>query len=130
MEEKFREAFILFSSCNESMELHVFYELMNSFGILLTPEEKAELPLMVNMDLWLKIANKHYNHEDPFKHIRGASDQNSNIQIRTQNFIGVMKALDTRLTDKDLDLLLKIANPENKETINLNTISEKLAEAI
>ncbi|CAG9481249.1 conserved Plasmodium protein, unknown function [Plasmodium vivax] len=130
MEDKFREAFILFSSCNDTMELHQFYELMHSFGIILSAEEKAELPVMVDMDFWLKLANKHYNPEDPFKHVRGLSDKNSSVQIKIHNFVGVMKALDTRLTDKDLELLLKIANPENKETIDLNTVSQKLSQVI
>ncbi|EUD64939.1 hypothetical protein C922_04671 [Plasmodium inui San Antonio 1] len=130
MEDKFREAFILFSSCSDKMELHQFYELMHSFGIILPPEEKAELPLMVDMEFWLKLAKRHYNHQDPFKHVRSVSEKNSGVQIKIQNFIGIMKALDTRLTDKDLDLLLKITNPENKETIDLNTVSQKLSEVM
>ncbi|ANQ07181.1 Uncharacterized protein PCOAH_00015270 [Plasmodium coatneyi] len=130
MEDKFREAFILFSSCNEKMELHQFYELMHSFGIILSAEEKAELPVLVDMDFWLKLANKHYNHEDPFKHVHNLSDKNSSVQIKIHNFVGVMKALDTRLTDKDLELLLKIANPDNKETIDLNTVSQRLTQVI
>ncbi|SBS91903.1 conserved Plasmodium protein, unknown function [Plasmodium ovale curtisi] len=130
MEEKFREAFILFSSCNDTLELFQFYELMNSFGIILTPEEKTELPVTVSMDFWLNFAKKHYNSDEPFKHVKTVSEKNPNVQIKIHNFIGVMKALDTRLTDKDLEILLQIANPEKKETLDLDTVSQRLTQAI
>ncbi|SBT70167.1 conserved Plasmodium protein, unknown function [Plasmodium malariae] len=127
MDEKFKEAFILFSSCDESMPLCQFYELMHSFGILLNAEEKAELPEIVNMEFWLNFARKHYNYEEPFKHISSLSDKSSSVQIKINNFVD---ALDTRLTDKDLELLLEIANPDKKDAIDLNTISKRLTNVV
>ncbi|SOS78827.1 conserved Plasmodium protein, unknown function [Plasmodium sp. gorilla clade G1] len=130
MEEKFREAFILFSSCSDHIEMHKFFELMNSFGIILTNDEKAALPNDINMDYWLNFAKEHYNYEQPFKHINNVNEQNTNVQIKIDNFLGIMKALDTRLTESDLNILLQITNPENKSTLNLKTVSQKLTESI
>ncbi|CRG99034.1 conserved Plasmodium protein, unknown function [Plasmodium relictum] len=130
MDEKFREGFILFSSCNDNLELYQFYELMNSFGIILTNEEKAELPDTISMDYWLNFARKHFSYEEPFKHIINANEKDPNFQIRVDNFIGVMKALDTRLTDNDFEILMHIANPEKKDTLDLKTVSQKLAQSI
>ncbi|CXI06824.1 conserved Plasmodium protein, unknown function [Plasmodium berghei] len=130
MEDKFREAFILFSSCNDTLELYQFYELAHSFGIVLTEEEKHELPITVDLNYWLDFANKHYNIDDPLKHIKSVNEKNSNVKIKIDNFVGVMSALDTRLTDKDIDLLLKITNPNNEDSIDLNSISQRLEEVM
>ncbi|CDU16617.1 hypothetical protein YYC_02173 [Plasmodium yoelii 17X] len=129
MEDKFREAFILFSSCNDTLELYQFYELAHSFGIILTEEEKNELPITVPMSYWLDFANKHYNRDDPLKHVKSVND-NANIKIKIDNFVGVMSALDTRLTDKDINLLLKITNPNNEDSIDLKSISQRLEEVM
>ncbi|SCL99849.1 conserved Plasmodium protein, unknown function [Plasmodium chabaudi chabaudi] len=130
MEDKFREAFILFGTCNDTLELYQFYELAHSFGIVLTEDEKNELPNTVDMNYWLDFANKHYNSEDPLKKIKSANEKNSNVKIKIDNFVGIMNALDTKLSDKDINLLLKIANPNNEDTIDLNSISQKLEEVM
>ncbi|SCL98940.1 myosin essential light chain ELC, putative [Plasmodium chabaudi chabaudi] len=130
MEDKFREAFILFGTCNDTLELYQFYELAHSFGIVLTEDEKNELPNVVDMNYWLDFANKHYNSEDPLKKIKSANEKNSNVKIKIDNFVGIMNALDTKLSDKDINLLLKIANPNNEDTIDLNSISQKLEEVM
>ncbi|SCM07126.1 conserved Plasmodium protein, unknown function [Plasmodium chabaudi adami] len=130
MEDKFREAFILFGTCNDTLELYQFYELAHSFGIVLTEDEKNELPNNVDMNYWLDFANKHYNSEDPLKKIKSANEKNSNVKIKIDNFVGIMNALDTKLSDKDINLLLKIANPNNEDTIDLNSISQKLEEVM
>ncbi|CAD2086750.1 conserved Plasmodium protein, unknown function [Plasmodium vinckei brucechwatti] len=130
MEDKFREAFILFGSCNDTLELYQFYELAQSFGIILTPDEKNELPMTVDMKYWLNFANKRYNSENPLKQIKSANEKNASVKIKIDNFVGIMNALDTRLSDKDLNLLLKITNPNNEDTIDLNSISQRLEEVM
>ncbi|KEG01164.1 conserved Plasmodium protein, unknown function [Plasmodium vinckei vinckei] len=130
MEDKFREAFILFGSCNDTLELYQFYELAHSFGIVLTPDEKNDLPMVVDMKYWLDFAKKRYNSENPLKQIKSANEQNASVKIKIDNFIGIMNALDTRLSDKDINLLLKITNPNNEDTIDLNSISQRLEEVM
>ncbi|CAD2112168.1 conserved Plasmodium protein, unknown function [Plasmodium vinckei] len=130
MEDKFREAFILFGSCNDTLELYQFYELAHSFGIVLTPDEKNELPMTVDMKYWLTFANKRYNSENPLKQIKSANEKNASVKIKIDNFVGIMNALDTSLSDKDLNLLLKITNPNNEDTIDLNSISQRLEEVM
>ncbi|CRG97186.1 conserved Plasmodium protein, unknown function, partial [Plasmodium gallinaceum] len=84
----------------------------------------------ISMDYWLNFARKHFSYEEPYKHIVNVNEKDSNLQIRIDNFIGVMKALDTRLTDKDLEILMQITNPEKKDTLDLKTVSQKLAQSI
>lgn len=126
MVSKFREGFILFSSCEDNMDARKFLEMAYSFGIIVSKEDISDLPDLITMDFWLDYAKKNYNYNKPYQVIDELADQNSNFKIGVQNFIGIMKALECRLSDADYDLLLKLTNPDNEPSIDLKNLSDRL----
>ncbi|VWU53376.1 conserved protein, unknown function [Hepatocystis sp. ex Piliocolobus tephrosceles] len=89
MEEKFKEAFILFSSCNDFIDIYRFYDLMHSFGIVLSEDEKLDLPDTISKEYWLDFAKKHFNENDPFKIVKSMHEGKQGVQINVNNFIAV-----------------------------------------
>lgn len=130
MVAKFREAFVLFSSCEDNMDVRRFVEMAYSFGIIVPKEDISDLPDIVTMDFWLDYAKKNYNYSKPYKVITELADQNANFKIDVQTFIGIMKALECQLTDADYKLLLKLTNPNNEPRIDFKDVSERLTSII
>lgn len=130
MEAKFREGFTLFSSCQDKMDVRKFSELINSFGITISNEELSDLPDVISIDFWLEFANKHYNFKNPFESISQLSSSGSDSKIEVNNFIGIFKALNSKLNENDFILLSKIINPKDEPYIDMKTLPDKLAATI
>lgn len=130
MNAKFKEGFLLFSGCEDSMEINQFIDLMNSFGIVMPRKDMSDIPDKITLDYWLDFANERFNFENPYEAITNASKSSADAKIRFEQFTGIMKALDSRLTDADYQLLCKITNPNKESVIDLKTVSDRLAAAI
>lgn len=127
---RLREAFTLFDRDGDGeVTGPEILLVIRSCGIMPTPEEKNNLPAMMNwpmMDDWLQRKLKQCNPEEELIKAFKLFDRSGRGSISSEELSQVLKALGELLTEDEINQLIHEADPDNTGSINYASFAKEL----